>query len=93
MKNKKFTKYKNHFSLTILMILAITAAQHLNAQIIRPQLLSAATGTTETTANGASTDIVVSGDGRYTAFSSQATNLIPGLNDTNNATDVFCSIT
>lgn len=90
MKNKKITKYKNYFALTILTILAIIAAsQHLTAQIIRPQLVSAAAGTTDTTANGASSEIYVSGDGRYTAFGSQATNLIPGLNDNNNDYDVF----
>lgn len=38
-------------------------------------------------ANGASYEASISGDGRYIAFSSVATNLAPG--DTNNASDVF----
>ena len=40
-----------------------------------------------TAGNGASQRPVVSGDGRYIAFHSAATNLVDG--DTNNATDVF----
>ena len=39
--------------------------------------------------NGHSHSPSISGDGRYVAFISEATNLIPGDSDTNNAADVF----
>jgi hypothetical protein len=48
-------------------------------------LVSAATD--GTLANAGSTDVSINGDGRWVAFSSIATNLVPG--DTNNASDVF----
>jgi Tol biopolymer transport system component len=51
-------------------------------QVVR---VSVATGGTE--ANGDSTDPVISADGRYVFFESDATNLVPG--DTNGFTDVF----
>src|SRR5207248_5376285 len=38
-------------------------------------------------ANDSSEEISISGDGRYIAFSSSATDLVPG--DTNNAKDIF----
>jgi Tol biopolymer transport system component len=44
-------------------------------------------GTNGLDANGASTNPVLSADGRYVAFESDATNLVPG--DTNGYTDVF----
>jgi Tol biopolymer transport system component len=47
--------------------------------------VSVATGGTQ--ANGPSISVSVSADGRFVAFTSLATNLVPG--DTNNATDVF----
>jgi len=47
--------------------------------------VSVATGGTQ--ANGVSFGSALSADGRYVAFSSDATNLVPG--DTNNAGDVF----
>ncbi len=45
------------------------------------------TSSTGTRANGASQNAVISGNGRYVAFESNATNLVTG--DTNNATDIF----
>ncbi|HEV8113887.1 MAG TPA: calcium-binding protein [Planctomycetota bacterium] len=47
--------------------------------------VSVATGGTE--ANSASTESALSGNGRYVAFTSFASNLVPG--DTNNSTDIF----
>jgi Tol biopolymer transport system component len=47
----------------------------------------ASVGTLGSAASGISYEPVISGDGRYVAFTSAATNLIAG--DTNNATDVF----
>lgn len=41
------------------------------------------------TANGGSSDPVISADGRYIAFLSYATDLAPGQVDTNSGTDVF----
>jgi hypothetical protein len=41
------------------------------------------------TANGDSTSAAVSGDGRFVAFQSNATNLVTGQVDGNNGTDVF----
>ena len=52
-------------------------------------LVSGAAGSSSTTANGASTLRGLSADGRHVAFSSSATNLIPGLTDGNNADDMF----
>ena len=40
--------------------------------------------------NGDSFDPAISADGRFVAFESEATNLVPG--DTNNAVDVFVRI-
>ena len=45
------------------------------------------TSSTGEQANGTSADAVISGNGRYVAFSSLASNLVPG--DTNNVRDVF----
>ncbi len=45
--------------------------------------------TAAVTAAGASGNASMSADGRFIAFESTATNLVPGQNDTNNATDVF----
>ncbi len=39
--------------------------------------------------NGASSDAVISADGRFIAFTSAATNLVAGVTDTNASTDVF----
>jgi hypothetical protein len=49
--------------------------------------LVASIGTNGGCANGASTDSTMTPDGRYVAFSSQASNLVP--NDTNGIADVF----
>ena len=49
--------------------------------------LVASIGTNGACANGASTDSTMTPDGRYVAFSSQASNLVP--NDTNGMADVF----
>jgi Domain of unknown function (DUF4347)/Calx-beta domain/FG-GAP-like repeat/WD40-like Beta Propeller Repeat len=40
-------------------------------------------------ANGASSDAVISGDGKFVVFTSNATNLVTGVTDGNAATDVF----
>ncbi|HNG94504.1 MAG TPA: hypothetical protein PLB32_16985 [Acidobacteriota bacterium] len=55
------------------------------------ELVSRATGTTVTTGNLSSLSPVISTDGRYVAFASQATNLVAGQTDTNGieGTDVF----
>lgn len=55
------------------------------------QLVSRVTGTTTTTGNRSSLNPVLSADGRYVAFASQATNLVAGQTDTNGieGTDVF----
>lgn len=50
-------------------------------------LIRASADWNNTQGDGGSYDTALSGDGRYLAFSSNATNLVPG--DTNNATDIF----
>src|SRR4051794_10141032 len=52
-------------------------------------VVSHAAGGTTTSANAASFDPVVSSDGRFVVFQSDATNLITGGTDANAATDVF----
>jgi len=51
--------------------------------------ISLANGGPSVTPNGDSTAPLVSADGRYVAFDSMATNIVPGQNDTNAANDVF----
>jgi Tol biopolymer transport system component len=52
-------------------------------------LLSHASGSPAATANRTSAGAVLSADGGYVAFWSDATNLLPGANDTGTFTDVF----
>ncbi|MEO6393923.1 MAG: FG-GAP-like repeat-containing protein [Pyrinomonadaceae bacterium] len=54
---------------------------------VNPNLLSKAPNGNN--GNGASQNISVSADGRYVVFDSFATNLVSGLTDTNNASDIF----
>lgn len=62
----------------------------LHDRVVGTTTLVSRTGASATTAgNGASTTPVISGDGRYVAFLSTATNLITGQTDTNTANDVF----
>ena len=42
-----------------------------------------------TDANGGAGSAVISGNGQYVAFESDSTNIVTGLTDTNNSTDVF----
>jgi Tol biopolymer transport system component len=59
-----------------------------NAKTGETELISRATGADGAAANGASiSPAAISADGRYVAFASFATNLVP--NDTNNSPDVF----
>jgi Tol biopolymer transport system component len=51
------------------------------------QLNRVSVSTSGAEANGSSSNHAISGNGRYVAFTSQATNLVTG--DTNNATDIF----
>jgi hypothetical protein len=53
------------------------------------RLVSAQAGATVITGNLFSRSPVMSGDGRYIAFESLATDLVPGQSDTNSAEDVF----
>ena len=52
-------------------------------------LVSHAAGSAATTANGISTYATFSADGRFVAFTSQATNLVSGVTDANGGQDVF----
>jgi Tol biopolymer transport system component len=52
-------------------------------------LVSRQSGTVTTTANSLSYEPAVSGDGRWVAFESYATNLVAGSTDTNSQIDVF----
>jgi hypothetical protein len=52
-------------------------------------LVSRSTGGVSQTANAESFDPMVSDDGRYVAFTSKATNLVPGQADTNAGFDIF----
>ena len=52
-------------------------------------LVSHVSGSTTTTANGASQDPVISSDGAWVAFASEATNLIASQVDGNSSVDVF----
>ena len=53
------------------------------------EVVSRAAGSSTTTGNQMSTSPVINADGRYIAFTSNATNLVPGQSDTNNGNDVF----
>jgi len=55
--------------------------------VVNAQLYTISIATNGITGNGASTDPVMTPDGRYVAFISTANNLVP--NDTNNIPDVF----
>lgn len=52
-------------------------------------LISGANGSTSVAASGSSGTARLSADGRSLVFTSQATNLLPGLQDTNGGADVF----
>ncbi|MBI4750657.1 MAG: PD40 domain-containing protein [Acidobacteria bacterium] len=53
------------------------------------ELVSRVAGTNTTAANNESVFPVMSVDGRYIAFQSRATNVVPGQTDTNNNSDIF----
>ncbi len=53
------------------------------------QLVSFRTGSAATAANGASSPVAISGDGRWVAYHSVATNLGTGVTDANAAADTF----
>lgn len=52
-------------------------------------LMSHASGASATSGNGFTVHADLSADGRYAVFTSIANNLVPGLSDTNGATDIF----
>jgi Tol biopolymer transport system component len=78
------------------VVVAVATAEHpagvIAAQALRPQPI-AGKSRRVSTANGGqqgnsdSSEAAISGDGRYVAFDSNASNLVPG--DTNHATDIF----
>jgi hypothetical protein len=95
MKKQRQLKINNVFSRQRLIIVTtaflfvvsgLTAA--IRAQTIRPTAVSGNSSGTGT-ANGLSRRTAISADGRYVVFQSDATDLVSGLTDTNNTTDVF----
>lgn len=70
---------------TILQDLAAPEAANVQNSIS----LASGNGTHSDTGNGESRKPAISADGRFIAFSSRATDLVPGLTDNNDAPDVF----
>ncbi len=80
MKHNIFTTFLTTFAIIFGLTIMANAA-------VKPELMSKAPNGDN--GNGTSRQVSVSGDGRYVVFQSDATNLIGGLTDTNNSSDVF----
>jgi Tol biopolymer transport system component len=72
-----------------LFIFAILAAFAGNARAISVHPHGASLSTANNFVPGASQNPQISADGRYVVFESRATTLVPGITDSNNATDIF----
>ena len=88
MKNNLFTKFATTFLTTFAIIFGLTMITN---AAVKPDLISKAPNGDN--GNGNSRVYGVSADGRYIVFESSATNLIGGLTDTNNSSDIFLRFT
>jgi hypothetical protein len=84
MKKPSFKKFTTKLLTTCAVILGLAM---IAAAAVKPEIISKAQNGSN--GNGSARNLSVSADGRYIAFESAATNLITGVTDNNNTSDIF----